>query len=146
MLLPRVAPVQTAPSEPEPNTDAGSETILVVDDEDLVRKVAGRMLESKGYRVLGASSGSHAVEILQRAGSVDLALVDLTMPEMDGEQTFAALRAIDSCLPVLFMSGHSRDDIAKRVAGRERTSHLAKPFRMGALNQAVLSLLEDANA
>ncbi len=146
LLLPRVAPVTATLSEPEPRAGAASGTILVVDDEDLVRKTTRRMLESMGYRVLQASSGSRAIALLEQASSIDLALIDLTMPEMNGEQTFAALRDLDSDLPDLFMSGHRGEEVALRVAGLERASHITKPFRMGALNQAVQTLLEHASA
>ncbi|NQZ95090.1 MAG: response regulator, partial [Myxococcales bacterium] len=141
MLLPRTSSTLTTPSEPEPDVRAGSETILVVDDEDLVRGAAGRMLELSGYQVIEASSGSRAVEIIRRGSAVDLALVDLTMPVMDGEQTFVALRAVAPDLPVVFMSGHSREDVGLRVAGKERSSHITKPFRISVLSETIAALL-----
>jgi len=141
MLLPSISPALTKPSEPEPDAHAGNATILVVDDEDVVRVTARRMLELRGYHVLNASSGSRAVEMIRRGNAVDLALVDLTMPEMDGEQTFVALRALAPDLPVVFMSGHSREDMGLRVAGKDLTSHITKPFRMNVLSETIAALL-----
>ena len=77
----------------------------------------------------------------RRGNAVDLALVDLTMPEMDGEQTFVALRAVAPDLPVVFMSGHSREDVGLRVAGKERSSHITKPFRISVLSETIAALL-----
>jgi CheY-like chemotaxis protein len=75
-----------------------------------------------------------------------LALIDLTMPEMDGEQTLSALRVHAPDLPAVFMSGHSNEAIGRRVAGKRRTSHIKKPFRMPALSQAVAELLFESGA
>jgi CheY-like chemotaxis protein len=119
---------------------------LIVDDEELVRRTARRMLESKGYRIVEASSGSRAVELLGSEDSIALALIDLTMPEMDGEETLSALRVHAPDLPAVFMSGHSNEAIGRRVAGKRRTSHSKKPFRMPALSQAVAELLFESGA
>lgn len=144
--LPRTALPLAKPRQSEPSTQGGSGTILVVDDESFVRSAIRRILESSGYRMLEASSGPGAVEILERESNVELALVDLTMPEMDGVRTFEALRALALDLPVLFMSGHSQEDLGQRVAGMERTSHITKPFSMGALIRAIAVLLTEHRA
>ena len=81
------------------------------------------------------------MEMLRRGHKVDLALLDLTMPEMDGEETFVALRGLAPDLPVVFMSGHSREDIGLRVAGKALTSHITKPFRMSVLSETIGALL-----
>ncbi|MGE4606775.1 MAG: response regulator, partial [Myxococcota bacterium] len=141
MLLPRISSVPMMPSKPETDVHAGSETILVVDDEVVVRVAVRRMLELRGYHVFEATSGSRAVEVIRRGSAVDLALVDLTMPEMDGEQTFAALRALAPDMPVVFMSGHSREDVGLRVADKDRTAHITKPFRMSVLGETIAALL-----
>ncbi len=146
MFVPRVAPVEAKQSAPEPRTNGVSDTILVVGDEALIREVAQRLLEGNGYRVLQASSGSRAAELAASDKAIRLALVDLTMPGMDGEQTFEALRTIDADLPVLFMSGHSSEEVSRRISGMARSSHITKPFRMNVLNQAVSALLDDSDA
>ena len=143
MLLPRIAPETTKPEVVDGLGRARGERILVVDDEDLVRVATERLLVSAGYGVLAAASGSEAMEVLRnRATRIDLAVVDMTMPELNGEETCEALRGIDPRLPVLFMSGHSSEEVQVRIAGMPRTAQIAKPFRRSTLCQAVASLLE----
>ena len=143
--IPRVSPVEATQNSSEVSTNGGNETILIVDDEALIREVAQRMLEGNGYQVLQASDGVRAAELVASDSTINLALVDLTMPGMDGEQTFEALRAIDADLPVLFMSGHSSEELTRRITGKSLSSHITKPFRMNTLNQAVSTLLRKSD-
>ncbi|MGI9432096.1 MAG: PAS domain-containing hybrid sensor histidine kinase/response regulator [Myxococcota bacterium] len=143
MLLPRVAPSTSGPAEAVVDREPGTERILIVDDEQLVRTAAGRILTSHGYEVVEAESGKKAVELVASGAGFDLALIDLTMPDMDGEQTFAALRETDPALAVVFMSGHSDEDMALHVSGKQRVSHISKPFRVQELRDAIGSLLAD---
>ncbi len=141
LLLPRTAPLKEQPAPPEREPDPGSAAVLIVEDEALVRASTRRMLESQGYRVLETSSGAEAIDLVEGGAAPDLALVDLTMPDMDGEATFAALRARLPGVPVLFMSGHSDGQVALRVVGKERTAQIAKPFRTRELCRTVEDLL-----
>ena len=144
VLLPLVAHAEVSEEESESVPTAGGARILVVDDLEVVRVTARRMLEAQGYDVVEASSGSKAVEFLKAQGDdVAAVLLDLTMPEMDGGQTLEALRALRSDLPVIFMSGHSHEELARRIQGESRTTFVRKPFRVSELSGAIHSLLTD---
>lgn len=93
-------------------------TVLVVDDEELVRNVTRLMLERIGYIVLAAADGVEALELVgQRTGPIDMALVDLTMPRKGGLETFRELKAEIPELPVVLVSGYAVDDARERFAG-----------------------------
>jgi PAS domain S-box-containing protein len=131
LLLPaargEVAPSPGAAREAGP--PAGSGTILVVDDEEDVRVVAARLLESQGFRAVLAADGREAVGIVSRSpGEFRAVLLDLTMPRMDGEETFRELRKLRPDLPVLLMSGYSEKDSTERFVGGELAGFIAKPF------------------
>ena len=136
VLLPLAAPAEEKgeSTRPAPLREGG--TILVVDDEDMVRATAASMLSAQGYEVIQASSGREAVELL-RTRRIDSAFLDITMPGMDGVETFEALRAIQAELPVVFMSGHSREEVAQRISGKSRTAQLQKPFRLAEMREAI---------
>ena len=107
----------------------GHGTVLVVDDEDGVRLVAGRMLEKLGFDILSASDGEKGLEVYRaRHESICAVLLDLTMPRMDGEETFREIRRIrpDAC--VVLMSGFNEQDAAARFVGKGLAGFVQKPF------------------
>ena len=108
----------------------GSETILLVDDEELVRTVAERMLERRGYQVLCASDGDEAVEIFDKEGeTIDVVLLDLTMPKVSGRAAFRMLRERSADLPVILCSGYVVDTEAfAEETGLRPDGALQKPF------------------
>jgi signal transduction histidine kinase/ActR/RegA family two-component response regulator len=109
-------------------TDARG-TILVIDDESLIRKVLQRVLLRAGYEVLQADSGRAGVEILRASGDqIRCVILDVTMPELSGIETLPELRRVRSGLPVLFMSGFDHTDSLKNVLRNEQVHFLAKPF------------------
>jgi PAS domain S-box-containing protein len=123
-------------SAPVATIARGPGTVLVVDDEPTVRAVACRMLEAHGFEVLQAADGDSALEIARaRAAELRGVLLDLAMPGMDGDRAFAALREIRGDLPVVFVSGHGEERLARRLRGRSGVAALAKPFRADALLQ-----------
>ncbi len=88
----------------------GSGIILVIDDEDVIRTTAGSILESLGYRVLMAENGRQGLELFQSEHqSIDLVLVDMVMPEMNGQECFFHMKEIDPDVRVILASGFSRD-------------------------------------
>jgi signal transduction histidine kinase/CheY-like chemotaxis protein len=116
--------------------------VLVADDEDLVRDAARRVLERAGLKVLMAIDGAEAVEVFSKyPGAIDLVLLDLDMPRMDGEQALAAMRAMDPSLRVLISSGYvERSREANlRAAGIDGT--LDKPYDAVTLLRAVATAL-----
>jgi len=125
-------------------SDRGSETILLVEDEDEVRTVLNQILVSKGYRVLQASSGEEAL-ILSRLhrGAVHLLLTDVTMPEMKGPELAQRLRAERPQTRVVFMSGYNDEQLSD--GGLASPVCLQKPFSPQVLGEALRAVL-DASA
>jgi PAS domain S-box-containing protein len=108
----------------------GSGTILLVDDEEPVRIVTGRMLEHSGFKVLRASDGLEALELFRaHASEIDCVLLDLAMPRMDGEETFRELRRIRPGVRVVLASGYGDQEIAQRFRSAGLSGLIEKPFR-----------------
>src|SRR4029079_10847064 len=114
---------------------AGSHTVLVIDDEDLVRDVVARMIEDLGYAAVTATDGAAGLAIIDRM-PVDAVLVDLTMPRMGGADVVTALRARRPGLPIILCSGFDRDG---RPLGAD--AYLPKPFRLETLGNALTKVL-----
>jgi CheY-like chemotaxis protein len=113
-------------------------TILVVDDEEPVLEVTVRGLEKLGMETISATHGEEAVEKLRQApGRIDAAIIDLTMPRMDGQTTLKALREIRPDLPAVMISGYSSTPTPLPHSGGAPLRFLAKPFRLQTL-EAVL--------
>jgi len=122
----------------------GSETILVVDDEALVRDVASRMLKRLGYRVLMAADGRAAIDTYsENAGEIDAVILDLSMPGMDGEACLEELLKIDSGVRVLISSGHNLDELNDSVSKTIR-GVVQKPYQIRELASRVRSVLDGA--
>ncbi len=103
---------------------------LVVDDNDLVRRVIGRMLERLGVDVVPCSSGAEALDVLAAGDPVcDVVLLDLTMPGISGEDVFRRIRRLHSGLPVVLMSGFDEQEVATKLVGRGAAGFLQKPYR-----------------
>ena len=118
----------------------GTGTVLVVEDEVMVRAVAERALARHGYTVLSAENGEAALEILQREGRVDLVISDVVMPTMDGPTTIRAARKLQPDVPVLFMSGYAEEQLRKSI-DIPNVSFLAKPFSVQQLAETVRDVL-----
>jgi two-component system, cell cycle sensor histidine kinase and response regulator CckA len=120
----------------------GHETILLADDESLVRNLGRTILESHGYQVLLAHDGQHALEVYRRErGRIDLVLLDLTMPRLSGRETMRQLRQLDSSVRVLFASGYS----AEHLTAEDREvacGFVGKPYRPEDLALAVRAALD----
>lgn len=111
-------------------------TVLVIDDEDLVRDVVARMIEDLGYAAVTAADGKTGLELVERQ-PIHAVLVDLTMPHMSGAEVVAALRERRPGLPVVLCSGYDRDGRGPVAAD----AYLPKPFRMDALERTLAKLL-----
>ncbi len=146
IYLPRVddevEPVK--PARP-PAFASGEKTILVVEDEDSLREVAREVLESKGYRVLTASSGKEALSVAAaHPEPVRLLLTDVVMPGMSGQELAERLRPARPEMSVLFMSGYADDVVARRGILASGNRVLSKPFSVATLAQSVHEVLEGA--
>jgi CheY-like chemotaxis protein len=118
---------------------------LVVDDENHVRKVVVAMLESFGFQVYEAGDGVEGLEQFRKhAGELKLVLMDLTMPRMDGEEAFRAMRNVRAGVPVLLMSGFNQQEAIKRFAGKGLAGFIQKPFDVGRLGQTIREVLSSA--
>ena len=123
--------------------DIGSETILLVEDEDSVRDLAQRMLQSRGYKVLAARHGGDALQMAFAAEQqIDLVVTDVVMPGMNGRQLVEALRARTPGVRVLYMSGYTDDDFVRRGLLASNVSFLQKPFTGKSLGRRVRSVLD----
>ena len=121
----------------------GTETVLVVDDEPIVRQMVTEVLKGNGYQVVAAQSGMEAVHYLDELrGRVDLVLLDMIMPEMDGEATFKALRRIDPDIPVLLTSGFVQEDKSERLIKAGALGLVYKPYKSDSLLKNVRQALD----
>nr|WP_295370921.1 response regulator [uncultured Sphingosinicella sp.] len=118
----------------------GTGTILLVEDEAMVRAVAERALTRHGYTVLSAENGEAALEILAGAEKVDLMISDVVMPTMDGPTTVREARKTHPDLPILFISGYAEEQLRKSI-DLERVAFLAKPFSVQKLAEAARDAL-----
>ncbi|TMJ19113.1 MAG: response regulator [Alphaproteobacteria bacterium] len=118
----------------------GTGTVLLVEDEAMVRTVAERALTRQGYTVLVAENGEEALEILGREGKIDLMISDVVMPTMDGPTTVRAARATHPNLPILFISGYAEEQLRKSI-DIPNVSFLAKPFSVQQLAETVRDVL-----
>jgi CheY-like chemotaxis protein len=122
----------------------GAETVLLVEDEALVRGLAGRVLDTHGYTVLSAADAEEAlIQCERHAGDVDLLLTDVILPATNGVELHDRLRDLRPGIKALFMSGYTDDVIAHHGVLREGMRFIQKPFTMLALTRKVRQALED---
>lgn len=146
VLLPAAPPVgpQSAPPTGAPlGAWQGRGMVLLVDDEDSVRTLGARMLERIGFQALVASDGQEALELYQvRRGEIVLVLLDVTMPDMDGEETLRQLQRLDTQVRVVMTSSYTEAEMAPRFTGQRRCGFLQKPYTLEALTQCLREALE----
>jgi PAS domain S-box-containing protein len=130
-----------APRAAEKGVEAAG-LILVVDDEEVVRRTAAAALTRRGYRVRQASSGREGVEILQEEkGKISLALLDLTMPGLSGQETLLELRKFAPDLEVVVSSGYGEEQAMKLFAGQHVSGFIQKPYTADRLLEKVAAAL-----
>ena len=121
----------------------GSGTVLLVDDEETVRAVGKRMLKKLGFEVLLAAHGREAIEVIKEKGAdIVCVLLDLTMPHLDGEETFRQLRSLMPHLPVVLTSGYNEQDVIHRFSGKGLAGFIQKPYQTEALARALRQILD----
>ncbi|KQN71011.1 response regulator [Sphingomonas sp. Leaf62] len=148
-------PVHAAAAEPprlgtnpklktEPTAPAwGSGTILLVEDEDMVRAIAERALTRQGYTVMTAENGEVALELLADRPHIDLLISDVVMPTMDGPTMVGHVRKVYPTLPILFMSGYAEEQL-RRSIDLDQVSFLPKPFSVQQLATAARDALSNS--
>ncbi|MGH9629650.1 MAG: response regulator, partial [Bryobacteraceae bacterium] len=144
VFLPRVEePVQKEAPGPPVRSYGGRETVLVVEDEDGVRRVLMEMLQKQGYKVLAASGGAEAAELCKaHTGPLQLLISDVVMPRMSGHELAGRLRHLRPDLRVLFVSGYTDSGIVHEGVLDPGTAFLYKPFTPEQLGAKVREVLE----
>ncbi|MEO5804252.1 MAG: response regulator, partial [Verrucomicrobiota bacterium] len=132
-----------AVSAAAPASNSGCETILLVEDEEIVRGMLAEVLRGRGYTVLEAKHGPDALDLARRQSDpIHLLITDMLMPEMNGSELASRLLALRPTLPVLYISGYS-DDEARRLGKVDKPAEfLQKPFRPDVLLARARQILD----
>ncbi len=146
VYLPRVGAGAAMPTRGETGSAArgGSETILIVEDEELVRSLASRSLREHGYIVIEAQHGVDALRQLEIRADVDLVISDVVMPEMGGRELGRRLGTLRPSLPVLYISGYTGEDVTQRGLLEPGAPFQQKPFAPEELARKVREMLDTA--
>jgi CheY-like chemotaxis protein len=124
----------------------GTETLLLVEDDEEVRRLALRVLRASGYRVLDAADGNDAIRTAEACGgTIDLLITDVVMPGMGGRQLAERLREVTPDLPVLYVSGYTDDAVVRDSVERDELDFLQKPYSPTALAQKIREMLDRAS-
>jgi len=147
IFFPRVEePAESAeasPDAPLTKTPRGSEVVLLVEDEDVVRHLARRFLEDRGYKVLEATNGGEGLALCRKyQESIDLLLADIVMPEMGGRELAEKAKPLHPEMKILFMSGYTDDMLIREGINLQGTPFLPKPFTLQALARMVREVLD----
>ena len=139
----------SSPSVRQPHSAGANpgEVVMVVEDEEAVRSMTARLLESEGYQALVAADGQEALDALARGvGRLDLVITDVAMPRMNGRELAEQLRRLRPGLPVLFISGYTDDEMVRRGLIEPNHPFLSKPFTPDILSGTVRLLIDQATA
>jgi len=145
IYLPRVseAPEPTRPSPAPAAPPRGSETLLLVEDDEMVRHLTSRMLRNRGYTVLAASDGTDALRQLEsNPRRIDLLITDVVMPRMSGREVAQRVVALQPHVKVLYLSGYTDDAIVRHGMLEPGIAFLQKPFSADVLARKVREVLE----
>jgi CheY-like chemotaxis protein len=140
-------PTPTVEEEEAPVSEtppSRGETILLVEDESVVRRLASRVLTRSGYTVVEAASGPDALARFEELGRVDLLVTDMVMPEMGGREVAEVLAGRQPDIRVVYMSGYTADEIFRQALPSARNRFLQKPFAPDDLTSKVREVLDDA--
>jgi CheY-like chemotaxis protein len=141
-------PVPPEPVAPEFPTAAavGQEMILIVDDEDIIRRLASLALRTHGMRVVAAENGPDALSALAAEPDISAVILDLTMPVMNGEEALPLIKAMRPNLPIIISSGFSEAEIARRFESWGVAGVLSKPYTVAAIVSKVTHVLRNRQA
>ncbi|MCD4702418.1 MAG: response regulator, partial [Candidatus Aegiribacteria sp.] len=145
ILLP-ASDISVKPDTTEKNEQrgwSGHGTVLMADDEETVRKIGKHMLERLGLNVILALDGREAVEIFRaRHDEIDCVLLDLTMPDMDGEEAFQEMQKIQNDVRIIMSSGYSGQEISRRFEGKGLIGFIQKPYILNVFQEAIRKAIE----
>ena len=144
IYLPAVDAPATIPVTSKRELPHGSGTILIVEDEEMVMDVSRALLERSGYRVLPAVNGQEAVSIAKSYdGKIDLALLDIILPDIEGKEVYPQLMEARPNLKVIVCSGYSVDGPAREILDKGAQGFIQKPFSLTALLEILNEVLKD---
>jgi len=133
------------PSLPAAKPTVGSGNILLIDDEEIICDVAADMLRAMGYHVVTASSGEEALTYYSRYGhEIDLVIVDMVMPKMDGAECFRKLKEIDPNVRAILSTGYAMSDRVQEVLNSGMKGFVQKPYSLDQLSAAVHRVIAGA--
>ena len=118
----------------------GKGEVLLVDDEATVRDIGKDMLQELGFTVITANDGHEAIAQFRAVPDIAFVIMDLTMPQMDGEECLRELRQLKADLKVIIASGFSEQEVSRRFAGRGMAGFIQKPYTLSILKEAIQQL------
>jgi len=143
LFLPATEKAAVKETVPPKGLLEGTETILFVDDEDVIIDVNREILESLGYKVVAAKSGQEALEVYRKLqGKISLIILDMIMPGMDGEATYDSLKKVNPELRVILSSGYSKNEQAKAILEKGCQAFIQKPFSISDLSMTIRQVLD----
>ncbi len=132
------------PADDEEQIMEGQGGILVVDDEEDVRKLACRMLNTLGYTTIQAGNGKDALEIYSQKGDeIDVVILDIIMPVLSGKETLEMLKTMNPTIKIVISSGYSQDDQAAELMEMGVSAYIQKPYSIRELSKVVQEILQD---
>lgn len=121
-----------------------TETILLVEDEEMIRELARKVLQMTGYIVLAASGPTEALAICREyEGTIHLMMTDVVMPQMSGRALSEQVTRLRPEIKILYMSGYTDDDVLRHLILNSSVAFLQKPFSLDALTRKVRAVLSD---
>ncbi|NVN99465.1 MAG: ABC transporter substrate-binding protein [Geobacteraceae bacterium] len=120
----------------------GHGNILLVDDEEAIREIGSELLTGLGFTVLTASEGLEAIEIYTAGNDIDLVILDLTMPKMNGIDCYCELKKINPDVKVIISSGYSEEDVIQQFSGQEIAGFIQKPYKLSLLKEVLQKVVQ----
>ena len=144
IYLPAIEIEVEKPIKAKAEVVTGSGTILMIEDEDVVIEVTQAMLEMLGYLVMVAKTGKDAIHIAETFdGQIDLALLDIKLPDMEGGKVYPLIMEARPNLKVIVFSGYSIDGPARKILDAGAQDFIQKPFSIATLSEKLKEVLED---
>jgi CheY-like chemotaxis protein len=132
---------EKAPSKPIPK---GRETVLLIDDEEMVVSIGEKLLKRMGYGVISARNGKEAIELYEKnQDKIDIVVLDMILPEIGGGEIYDRLKAINPEVKVLLSSGYSIEGMASEILKRGCNGFIQKPFRIIELSKKIREILKN---
>jgi two-component system, cell cycle sensor histidine kinase and response regulator CckA len=147
ILLPAIDSVSVNVESDPAKVVCGGETLLLVDDEEMILDANRQLLTRLGYQVIPATSGEEALDIYrEKVEAIDLVMIDMVMPKMSGGDLFSRLRAINPEVRTILSSGYSINDTAQKILDQGCNGFIQKPFDLAQLSTTIRSVLDQPPA